>query len=492
MRQILSKYRGGTPACVGAAPQSDSVRGTNTPKGDVDGAVHGLPPAAICYAAAAFSLGVAAGLPVERSQAALMLLASAAACMLGALLPLITHSADMSTLRWGPWLLRALVLCQVNSFAFAIPYWSGPWHRAGCVLVGLVAVLLAHWRWGFAFVVSGFLLLHLTAIPLVPKPYIDVWHLETTACQTLLHGENPYAIRIPDPYSPEDSAKFLAPGLSVNGVLQFGYPYMPINLILQLPGYLAGDVRYAHSVYLVVAAALLGLCTRTWVGRMAGLMLLAFPPSMFVLLLAMSEPVIIFLLVLTFVLWLRKVRAFPYAAGMLLCGKQYMVVLAPIFGLLLPYSGKRRWGALIAIAATAAAVTLPMVFWDLGQFLTSAVNLHLRQPFRSDTLTFLRYLPLESPVRWAWIGPVTALCTATMAAVVGTRRGMLFTGSCAAALLLVFTLSKQGSVNYLYLVYAAMCCAMVESIWYAAGQHPAADRAISQDLPPDQSPQHLP
>ena len=75
----------------------------------------------------------------------------------------------------------------------------------------------------------------------------------------ILKGTNPYTITFPDVIG----AEWYGPGVSVNGRLRFGYPYMPLTLLMSLPGYLvAGDVRCSHLAAMVGAAALIAYARR--------------------------------------------------------------------------------------------------------------------------------------------------------------------------------------------------------------------------------------
>jgi hypothetical protein len=108
-------------------------------------------------------------------------------------------------------------------------------------------------RWTFPAVIAlGGILLYILLTRL-PAPRVDVLMFQNKSCDLLLSGSNPYAARFPDVYPPETSAKLYGPGMSIDGVLQTGFIYMPLSLLMVLPGHVLGDVRYANLVYLTLS-----------------------------------------------------------------------------------------------------------------------------------------------------------------------------------------------------------------------------------------------
>ena len=67
---------------------------------------------------------------------------------------------------------------------------------------------------------------------------------QRSSIAALQRGANPYELTFPNIY---DNASFYGPGLSVDGQLQFGFPYLPLSLLLAVPGQvLTGDHRYSQ------------------------------------------------------------------------------------------------------------------------------------------------------------------------------------------------------------------------------------------------------
>jgi len=293
-------------------------------------------------------------------------------------------------------------------------------------------------------------------------PHIDVLTLQERCSRALLSGVNPYAIKdVPDPYPPALSAKFYAPGTSVNGVLQFGYPYTPLSLFLVLPGHLLGDVRYASLAAMTLAAALIAYARPSRTSLLAATLLLFSPAFPLMLWLGWSESYVLLMLAATWFCHCRYPRLVPYAAGLFLVSKQYCPLLAPLTLLLLPRPWS--WRAVRAFAwraiGSGLVVSLPLILWDLPAFINSTVTLQFRAPFRQDSLSYLAWANPANPVAWYWL-PFAAM--AGMSALVlwlSRRRRITFPAAVALVLLVFFVLNKQAFANYYYLVVGAFCCA---------------------------------
>src|SRR5262249_52828510 len=136
-------------------------------------------------------------------------------------------------------------------------------------------------------------LLGIWQICALPKPLIDVWVLQQHADATLLQGENPYATE----YPPIQDAVLYGPAVVRDGRIQT-FPYPPLQLLLTLPGYLLGDVRYVMLAALLGAAAVMASVGRTggeqsgWASELAAVLLLCHPQNCFILNWAWTEPLL--------------------------------------------------------------------------------------------------------------------------------------------------------------------------------------------------------
>lgn len=300
----------------------------------------------------------------------------------------------------------------------------------------------------------------------MPIPPIDVYIFQVDSVEALRSGINPYDIVFRDPYSPEGSAKVYGSGVSVNGILQFGYPYLPLTLLAAVPFDLAGDVRYLYLFSMMVAACLIAAARPGPVSRVAAVLYLFNPQFAHVLSQSWTEPFSVLMLAAVYFCYYRLPRVLPFAVGLLLASKQYMIVAVPLLLMLVERPWTRRSLGISAAKAglIAAIVTLPLALWDLAAFLHSAVLLQFRQPFRTDALSFLVWARPSEPDHWMWL-PFAVAGLAIAGCWYLARRGRIgFAGSFALTLLVFFAFNKQAFANYYHLVIGALCCAIGESL----------------------------
>lgn len=335
--------------------------------------------------------------------------------------------------------------------------------------VGLLAVFAAlPWRF-FAWVImplllAAHLLLGAWVIRTTPAPFIDVHVFQQQSCEALAHGRNPYGITFPNIYGP-NTFVYGADDARADR-LEYGYPYMPLSLLMALPGYLlGGDHRWSQLAAITLAAAMLAYAGREAVWRVAAIALLLAPRLFMTLELAWTEPFVILSLSLTLWCARRRPRLMPWALGLLLASKQYMVFAVPLTALLVSPFSWRQWAILLAKAAVVAvAVSAPLALWDVPAFIKSAVVWQFRQPFRNDALSYLAWLwwagIKDLPPRLTWLAFV-AVIPATLAALKWLPRGA---GGFAVALTLVYltflAVNKQAFCNYYMFVVATLCWAI--------------------------------
>jgi hypothetical protein len=124
--------------------------------------------------------------------------------------------------------------------------------------------------------------------------------------------------------------------------------------------------------------------------------------------------------------------------------------------------------------AVAFAITAPFVLWDPAAFYTSVIAVHLAQPYRPDSLTFLALLPDSTATSLAILSPLAALGALGLALARGPRTPSGFAAAAALVLFAFFAFGKQAHANYFYLVTGMLCAAL------AAIDTP---RAADQNLP---------
>jgi len=338
---------------------------------------------------------------------------------------------------------------------------AGSWpFRVGilfCAAASFLVCITRHQRLrqvAFGAAVAGLFVTGVWFLRSTPRPEIDVWDLHQEASAALYSGSNPYQIRIRDIYPPNLSRELYGPGISVNGRLTVGFPYPPVSLLISSLGYLlAGDTRYAHLSAICAAALLLAYARPGKLSFVAPLLLLFTPRSFFMLEQNWSEMVVVFLFAAVVFCRFRFPKLAPWVTGLLIAGKQYMVFAIPAL--------LRAWRDVPKAALAAAAVTVPFALWNLTEFLRSTVLIHLKQPFRTNALSYValvyQYLHFQLPV---WL---PFLLTAAAMLFVARRGPVTTTAVCSAVsfiLLVLLICNKAAFLNYYYLIIGTLAAAI--------------------------------
>lgn len=303
-----------------------------------------------------------------------------------------------------------------------------------------------------------------------PSPPIDVHVFQRDSVEALLHGRNPYALTFPDIY-PHDL--YYGQGLSVDGRLQFGFPYFPLSLLAAVPGQALGhDPRYSQLAAIELTALLMTIARPGGLGPIAAALYLTTPRLFYVLEQSWTEPFVVLGAAAVVVAACRVPRLTPWLFGAFVAIKQYLVFALPAAVLLVP----RRAGLggltrmLAQGALVGAVITVPFVAWNPAAFVKSVVTLQVYQPFRDDALSYLAW--------WAGRGhppPSTLIpfVLASAAAAVGVwrlpRSAAGFAAALALTFLVFFAFNKQAFANYYSFALGALLLAV------AAWRPPSAD-----------------
>jgi hypothetical protein len=355
----------------------------------------------------------------------------------------------------------AVAAVLVGSALFERP-WLG---RAQFPLLLLVFLCLGRW-----FIIAK------------PVPFIDVHLFQRDAIAALLQGNNPYALRYPSIYFPfwGDNSPFYGEGLSVNGQLQFGYPYMPLSLLLALPGQvLLGDYRYAHLAAMAAAAAFIAYARPGPVGVAAASLLLFTPRSFFVLQQGWTEPFVLLGLAAVVFFALRWPRPLPWILGLTLAVKQYtlFMALAALQVFPRPLQFDRALGRfLLKAAGVGAAVTVPFLLWGPGDFWHDVVVLQFLQPFRHDALSYLAWSAQRGAPWPTALGFAAALGGVALGLWRQPRTPAGFAATCALAYLGFFAFNKQAFCNYYYFTLGALLLVVGASAPASTSTSEPADR----------------
>lgn len=299
-----------------------------------------------------------------------------------------------------------------------------------------------------------------------PSPHIDVFVFQQNAVAALRTGIDPYGMTFRNIYP---DTVFYGPGLSVDGRLQFGFPYPPLSLLASLPGQaFGGDHRYSQLVAMEVAACLMAFARPGIFGPIAAVLYLTTPRIFFVLEQSWTEPFVVLGLAAVVFAASRHSRMVPWLFGAFIAFKQYLILAVPASFLLMrrPLVAKDVLAFLTKAAVVVAAVTLPFFVWSPDGFWRSVVTLQLYQPFRHDALSYLAW--------WVARGhdqpsAAFAFAAAAFASAVALWRLPRTAGGFAAAVSLTFfaffVFNKQAFCNYYFFVIGALCTTL--AAWHA-------------------------
>jgi hypothetical protein len=353
---------------------------------------------------------------------------------------------------WNP--MATLV---VTSAATLLPF------RIGIVIGCILAIRAIHHdsRAALFCLLGVHFLLGLWVLHVAPIPKVDVAMFQKEAARALLARHNPYAMTFVNPYA--DAARVYGPGTFANGRLLFGYPYPPLTLLMVLPGHLLGDFRLMQLVATTLAGGLIAFARPGRIATAAAALFLSTPRGFFVLEAGWTEPLLVVLLAAVIFFACRDPRWTFLAAAMLLISKQYLIFALPLLIVLMPWLFKDRRRVVIA-AIVAAAVSLPLVMWDVPAFMHSVVTLQFHQPMRADALSFLPWtINLTGLAIPGWIGLFMAVGAVVIALQYCPKSPAGFATAIAFVFLIFFATNKQAFCNYYHFVIGAMCCAIAAS-----------------------------
>jgi hypothetical protein len=362
------------------------------------------------------------------------------------------------------------IVAQIWQLCTARPGWRLPpelvsltWFYAGVAALGIIggSVVLGSPRWAKPLQIGGLVAVHFVLgvwmIRHSPFPNIDVNLFHRDAITALDHGIDPYGITFPNIYGP---AAYYGPGISVDGRLQFGFPYPPLSLLLAWPGrLLGGDHRYAQLVSIELAACLMAFARSKGFGPLAAVLYLTTPRIFFVLQQSWTEPFVVLGLAAVVFVACRYTKAVPWLFGAFISLKQYLVFSLPAALLLMrrPVNFEQSRRLFGEAAIVAAAVTLPFFIWNPSGFWKSVVTLQLYQPFRPDALSILAWWVVGGHVQPS---PTVSFVVAALASAVAVwrlpRTPAGFAAATAATFLAFFAFNKQAFCNYYFFVIGAL------------------------------------
>lgn len=357
--------------------------------------------------------------------------------------------------------LGALFTCNKSQLLVSVP--GASLLATLVVAAGVLAAVEGSPRWrsrAFALLSGVFVLVVLgdCALTFVLN---DVQYLLEGGIDALLHGQSPYAITVDNPFPPEDNDKYFGPGVIENGRIMYGYPYLPAPLLVDVPAHLLGDVRWMHLAAMLVVAVIAWRLATDRLGRAAAVLILFNPISTTVLVAYWIEPTILALLAVALWAMARDRRGLGVVVGLFFASKQFAIAYVPALWSVAKSSG---WRPVWVAAGVGMVVVGAFVAWDPGAFVHSAVEFHVVQPFRDDSMSLLPGLRRELGTIPAWVPALAPGLGFIVSALVAarTRPGRTaFALGMGLSLLITVLLSKQGHMNYFFLAGGALLLAAV-------------------------------
>jgi hypothetical protein len=330
------------------------------------------------------------------------------------------------------------------------------------VLSGLLLAAPAKWsKIGLVLLVGIYFSLGIWMLTASPTPTIDVWYFHQAAFDAVKNGTaSPWGITIPNIYG---HTLWYADGWATNERVNVGLPYPLLSFLLTWVGHaFTQDFRYANLVAMAGAALLLGFSNREKYGVIAAMLLLFTPREFFVLEQSWTEPLVIFFLAATVFAMNRWPRLTPWAFGLGLAVKQYVVFVVPLFSLLTggPQLKPRVRAVLISVGI-AVVFTLAALAWDAPGFIRSVIVLQGAQPFRTESMSYIAWFAKEGkPTLPLWLAFAVIPVAYTVAIFRAPRSPFGFAASSALLFTLFFAFAKQAFCNYYFLVIGCFCCAI--------------------------------
>jgi hypothetical protein len=333
-------------------------------------------------------------------------------------------------------------------------------------------------RLRFPFLLATMVAMSVAVVMASPAPHIDVWWLQQYAGSLILRAQNPYEFAFPNIYA--DDALF-GPGVA-DRMHVFSYPYPPLTFLVGSPAVeWLQDVRFAWVTVLVLGLLAAWSVARTQIAELA-LACFAFQPrAFFVLEQSWNEPLVFATIALTSWAMSRRhpTSSVGLCLGALLASKQYAPLLALPLALSLPKETRART---IAVALGVAAATYaPFVLWNASELWRDVLWMQVRQPFRTDALSWL--VPLA---RWTERVPSAGWGFAAAAAVLAATMRARSTAShavlVAASAFLAFVLfNKQAFANYYWLASGLLALSVALA---PPDSVPAANPVFTHPNPP--------
>jgi len=432
-----------------------------------------VPARTVCLVASAIALGFAIHINNGLVQPGAILWLSLAIAMGFAAFIRPSHASLLSRHagRGLPWLLAGGI--GIQFLLLFLNRSSDGWKSfaSGCVyygLLGTAAMLCTAMvfyplksRLIFAIILPFFGLMGVWMLATGPRPKIDVWQAQTAGLDAMKRGIDPWSSTFPDVYNLPD---IYAPGTVKNGIVQLGFPYPPLSVLFDLPGYVFfRDYRYSNLAAMMIAAACIAYARPGRPGPLLGALFLFTPRVFLVLANGWTEPMVAMFLAATVFCACRRPGAMPWMLGLFLVSKQYLpLAILPAMLLIKPKWNLRDMAVLLGKAALiGAAVSLPLALWNCRAFLHSTFLVASGAKFRLDALSYFAYYAQlhdwTPPQSFGGISFLAALATGVFVLLRGERSAAGFSAGVALVFMVFFCLNKFAFCNYYYFIVATLC-----------------------------------
>ncbi len=278
-----------------------------------------------------------------------------------------------------------------------------------------------------------------------PSPAIDVWTVHQQGADAILHGRQVYAPGAIETIDTHSRAREIDT-----------YAYPPLNLLLTAAAYaVTRETRWAQLVAIVLGAALLRATARRRGLRhplpdMLMACLLFHPRGLFVLEQAWGEPLALPLLGgFALAASAGRPRLAAVMLGLLCALKQHYVLYLPALALV---PGIGLAGVAIALA-TLVATYVPFALSAPAGVWSAVVVHHLKNPFRSDSLSLTAMLSDAGVVLPSWLGFAGSIGALSALFWTPRRLGPLLFAS-TLVFVVFYLLGRQAFCNYYYLLGA--------------------------------------
>ena len=278
-----------------------------------------------------------------------------------------------------------------------------------------------------------------------PSPAIDVWTVHQQGADAILHGRQVYAPGAIETLDTHSHAREIDT-----------YAYPPLNLLLTAAAYaVTRETRWAQLVAIVLGAALLRATARRRGLRdplpdLLMACLLFHPRGLFVLEQAWGEPLALPLLGgFALAASAGRPRLAAVMLGLLCALKQHYVLYLPALALV---PGIGLAGVAIALA-TLLATYMPFALSAPAGVWSAVVVHHLKNPFRSDSLSLTAMLSDAGIVLPSWLGFAGSIGALSALFWTPRRLGPLLFAS-TLVFVVFYLLGRQAFCNYYYLLGA--------------------------------------